>query len=926
MLPHKAVTCEARVGEDVIVRALSKNALMGVSLIALAAPMQAMAQAAPVPATPAAPAADNGDIVVVGTLIRGTSVVGSQTISLDQKAITAQGATSTNELLTVIPQIANSFNGRFEGDPRGIAAGISINKPNLRNIPSSNTTSGGLTLVLEDGMRLTPVGVNQSSLDVDIIPAAVVEGIDVVTDGGSSLYGADAVAGVINFRTLRKFDGIKVDGNFGLGTTIKGFHEWDASITAGHSWSSGNAYISAGHSDRDLIRNGDTSWANGIVYSPTGVPSYSFTQCFSPVGTQTRYFRYGPGPNDFTSNPAAPGAGVFPVGTACDQTAAQTYSPKQVRTNVFAAVSQEIAENIDLRVTGYYTKRTTTLSNYPQGFTSAGTAATPGSLFPGAAIGSISVIPGGTGFSFAPNSAYVNQPTRVGFETWGISPELTVKLGGTWLLRNSVHFGRSTNFARFPGVDAIKAQCYITGCVGIAAGQLDPLNAAAASAAVINDITNYENAQDTTQELFTLRSVADGSLFALSGGDAKLAVGVEYQNNRADSRLTAGPVGSLAALPYMKAQRNAKSLFGELSLPLTSFLNVSGSLRYDNYSDFGSTTNPNIGVTLKPVSWLKFFGHWNTSFNAPTAVDDLAIATGRFVCGIYVPGGTPAQRPTDPLGRDTSKQGTCAFVLQGSSPGLKPQTAHSWAIGFEATPGSGVRFGGEFYSIDVKNALGSLNPSNLTTYVTNANLYTYNVTAAGYAAVLATLTNGSALGAQQPFSNVAIIVDTRTTNLNAAQLRGVDFHASFDTDTSIGHLGLGVAGTLQTKYVVTAGGVVSDENGHGTPRFFASSNVSWDNGGLSARVTVNYSGKFHDIATNYLGVSESVDPFVVTNLFLGYNFGESSGPLSGTSLRLNVDNVFEVKPQTIMRANTNNLSYNNFTLGRVIKIGISKKL
>jgi iron complex outermembrane receptor protein len=924
MLPHKAVTCEARSGEDVIVRALSKNALMGVSLIALTAPMQAMAQAAPAPTAPAEPAAEGSDVVVVGTLIRGTTAVGSQTISVDSKAITAQGATSTNELLGLIPQIASSFNGRFEGDPRGVSAGISVNRPNLRNLPSANTTSGALTLVLMDGMRLTPVGVNQASVDVDIIPAAVIEGVDAVTDGGSSLYGADAVTGVLNFRTMRKFDGIKVDGNFGFGTTIKGFSQWDGSITAGHSWSSGNAYISAGHSDRDGIVNGQTSWSNGIVYNAAGVASTPYTQCNTPQPTETRWYRFGAGAANFTNNPAAPGAGTFALGTGCDQISSRTYLPHQTRTNVFAVVSQQVADNIDLRVTGYWTKRNTELVDYPRGFTSAGSPLTTGALvgaaFPGAAVGSLTAVPAGTGFSFGPNAAYVNTPTRLGFETWGVTPELTIKLGGNWQVRNSLHFGRSTNFQSFPDVNTIAAQGYIN------SGALNPSNVAAASAAVINDITNYENAQDTTQQLFIFRTVADGPLFALPGGDAKLAVGVEYQDNSANSRLTAGTVGSLAALPYMKAERNSKSVFAEISLPLASFVDVSGSVRYDNYSDFGSTTNPNIGLTLKPTSWLKFFGHWNTSFNAPTALDGLAIGTGRFVCGIYVVGGTAAQRPTDPLGRDTSKQGTCAMVLQGSSPGLKPQTAHSWAVGFEAKPVRGLRFGAEFYALDLRNTLGTLNPSIISTYTTNPDLYTYNVSDVGYKAILAQLTNGTALGGQQPLaSNIAIVVDTRTSNLNAAKFEGVDFHIFYDTDTNFGHLAFGVSGTEQTRSFQTNGGVATNELGHGNARLFVTSFVGWNKGPFSTRVTVNYTGAFHDIATNNLGVSEDVHPFVVTNLFLGYNFENSGGPLSGTSLRLTVDNLFEEKPQTIRRINTNNLTYNNWTLGRVIKFGVSKK-
>jgi iron complex outermembrane recepter protein len=898
-------------------------ALLGVSLGALATPHLAFAQTAKPAAEEAA--ADDADIVVIGTLIRGTAAVGSQTLSVDAAAIADTGATSTNELLGLIPQIGSTFNGRFEGDPRGFSAGISINKPNLRNFPSSNTTSGGLTLVLVDGSRIAPVGVNQAGIDVDVIPAAVLEGIDAVTDGGSSLYGADAVGGVLNFRTLRKFEGIKLDGNYGFGTTIKGFHEWDASITVGKSWATGNAYISAGRSDRDGILNGETSFSNGFVYNAAGVRSQSFTQCPSAVGTETRWFRFGPGAAQFTSNPRAPGAGEFAVGTPCSRTEAESYLPAQKRTNVYAAISQEIGNNADLRVTGYWTKRDTELAVFPRGVTAAGsplnTGALVGAAFPTAAIGSITAVPGGTSFSFGVNPAYEDRPTRIGFETYGVTPELTVKLGSNWQVRTTAHYGRSTNFQAFAGVNTVAAQAAIN------AGLLNPRNAAAASASVVTNILNFENRQETKQELFILRSVADGTLFELPSGDVKLAVGLEYQRNKAESRQSTGTIGSVSALPYKSFSRNAKSAFAELSVPLTSFADLSGSVRYDKYSDFGSTTNPNIGLTIKPVSWFRVFGHWNTAYNAPTAVDGLGIGNGRYVCGIYVPNSVnAAQRPTDPLGRDTSRQGSCALVLQGSSPTpLKPQTAKSWAIGFEATPSSHVRFGGEFYSISAKNTLGSLNPSNVNTYVTNPNLYTYNVTASQFSTLLAQLVNGGTLGAQQVFSDVAIIVDTRISNLNSTKIQGVDFHVNFNTDTDLGHFDAGINGTVQTKAFQVNGGVATDELSHGSAPLLASAYLGWNKSGFSTKVTLNYTGPFNDVGFDNVGVSEKVTSFLVTNLKLGYDFKDSGGALSGLALRLTVDNLFETTPQSIRRANTNNLSYNNFTLGRVIKLGASLK-
>ncbi len=890
-------------------------AIASVSLLSLSAP--AFAQDAD---------ADEGgaeeQIVVTGTLIRNSAPIGSQSIGVSAETITARAAGSTNELLSLIPQVSNTFNGRFEGDPRGVGAGISINRPNLRNLPSFNSASGGVTLVLMDGFRITPVGVNQAATDVDVIPAAVLAGVDAVTDGGSSLYGADAVAGVLNFRTLRRFEGVKLDANFGFGTTIKGFHQWDGSVTAGKSWATGNAYISAGYNSRDLILNNQTTWANGLVFDAAGNSRGINTECRSPVGSQIRYFKFGGAETNWTNNPAAPGAGVFPVGTACDTAVEATYLPKQTRANVFAAVTQELSDTIDLRVTGYWVKRRTELSSYPRGYTTPAQVPVPAAGAPAGAItfpvgappGTIFAVLGGTGFSFGANAAYVNTPARLGIETWGITPELTAKLGGDWQVKTTMHYGRSTNFQVFPAVNAVLAQSYVN------SGALNPLNAAAASAAVVTDVTDFENAQQTKHQMFITRVIADGPVFALPGGDAKLAVGVEYQWNKAASRLNQGRVGSIGSLGFMEFSRNSKSIFAEVSLPLADFMDLSASVRHDSYSDFGSTTNPNLGIALKPFSWLKLFGHWNTSFNAPTAIDGLGISTGRFACGIY----TPTAGPRDPL-RRWNGQGDCALIAEGSTAGVKPQTGDTWAAGFELTPIDGLRISGTYYSIFFDNILGAVNPTIDSTYITNQDLYIHSPNAATYAAFLAQLTNGSTLAPQVANTRVALIVDRRTTNFSKAKAEGIDFQLNYGIDTSAGRFDLAVNGNRQTKATQTTSGTATDLLAIGGPRFTLSNNVSWKKNGVSARVTVNYSGRFTDGGADYLGRPAIVEPFIMTNLSLGYEFGESGGALDGTSLRLNVDNLFEAKPQYIRRAVGNVLSYANWTTGRVIKLGVTKK-
>ena len=894
--------------------------------MAMLMPSVAHAQTAP---ADAAAADEDKQIVVTGTLIRNTTAVGSQTITVDAKAITEVAASSTNELLTSIPQIA-SFNSRPEGDPRGLTAVSSIVRPNLRDFPSTNATSGALTLILVDGLRITPVGSNSSSPDVDIIPSAVLAGVDIVTDGGSSLYGADAVSGVMNFRTMRKFDGVKIDGNFGFGGQIKGYHTWDGSVNLGHSWSTGNAYISVSHSQRDAVLGRQVPWWNGVQYTALGVGRTVSTQCNAPQATVNNFFRFGAGASNFTSNPAAPGAGPAALGTGCDQTVSQTYLPGLKRTNVYAAITNEFSDTVDFRMTGYWMKRDISLPQYPLGFTSAGsgitTAAQLTAAYPAALLispGQLFAVPEGIGFALGPNSSYVNKPQVVGIETWGVTPELNIKLNSDWGLRLSSHYGRSHNFSDVPQLNTTQTNAYITG------GQIVPGNIAAASATVIADITNFVNRQETNHEMWMVKAVADGSLITMPAGDVKVAIGAEYDSNKDGTRISQGKIGSINALPYVSATSTVYSVFGEVHIPVFSALDLAGSVRYDHYNTFGSTTNPNIGFTFKPSSWLKVYGHWGTSYNAPTAFDKLGIGLGR--AGVVY---SPTVRPTVATGKSDNGQGTNFIVLTGASPaGLKPQTSNGWALGFDVNPFSGFTFGAEFYSIHLKNALGNVNPANSNTYITNPASYIYNneLTAnsnALFNSILGQLANGPAILTQVgSAANVAILVDTRISNINDARVEGLDMHLNYEADTSIGHVSFTNNGVLRTRARITNSGAFTNELGHGSPRLTWSTGLGLrTEGGFSTKITVNYTGLYRDQNTDLGGIEVDISPFVITNLAVGYDFKNSDSVLKGLSLRANVDNVFNVLPTTIQRAvGSNGLSYLNFTLGRVFKVGGSFK-
>lgn len=869
---------------------------VGIVALLMAGPAQAQDAAG-------AAAEENSDeIVVTGTQIRGVQATGSQTLALDAEDIRQEGAVSTSELLAAIPQIGH-FNDYFEGEPRGAERGITINRPNLRSLPGFNSASGSVTLILLDGHHLTPVGVNESAIDPDIIPAAVLQRVEVVTDGGSSIYGADAVGGVINFISKRSFDGLTVDANYGIGDSVSGFQQWDATATAGASWQNGGGYISIGTSDRDGILNGQTDWARFGTWQPDGSLLDVGTQCREPVGTEMRYFWVDLAGGFWTNNPLAPGAGEFAVGSPCNQFAEQTLLPQQERDNMFASLSQDLTDNVALHVTAYYTNRTTTFAGYPLGYTTRGVVAAPPRPPAGTPQGTIQAVPIGIGFSFGPNAAYVERNQEIEIETFGISPELTVDLSHDWQVRNTFVYGQSDNTHIIPRVNEDLAQDYID------AGQLNPSNVVAADAGVIQDILDWEEARETNQEMFDFRSVADGPVLQLPAGPLRAAVGVEYVETRAEARGNVGQIGAIDQLSFDDADRNVYSVFGELAVPVATFLDLSLSARYDNYSDFGSTTNPNIGFDLHPVSWFSIFGHWGKSFNAPTVIDQFGIATAVVNANnsASVLGGIDIGGVWDGVGDDVL-QGT------GASGELSPQTSEQWQAGFIANPIDGLEINLTYYEIDFTDILGATNPLDPRSIATNPEKYIWNPTQAQLDAYIASLDNASELASLNA-DDFALILDRRTANISSAHLKGLDFGVNYIHETSVGTFNIGVDGTYNIGFTLDD----ADFLQYNTPDLYVRGTLGWTLENLTTALSVNYRGGF-DTDTAQNGQTE-VERFTTADLFVGYDLPAGLG-MHDSSLRLVVDNIFDEDP-SLWRQNAQNTAFSGFTLGRVFKVGLT---
>jgi len=846
------------------------------------------------------------EVVVTGTLIRGVQPTGSQVIGVDEADITETGAVTTNELLATVPQVSNFFNQRPEQDPR--ATELTLNRPNLRALPGINSASGATTLVLVDSHRVTPMGVNESSIDPDVIPGIVMQRVDIVPDGGSSLYGADAVGGVINFITLDEFDGVKVD--LGYDTGEGDYNTSQVSLLAGTTWENGNGYISLSTTDRKNVENNDRNWAtygnwneDGTVLTPSG------TECVEPAGSVNRWYWVGSvGGTDlniWTDDPRAPGTGVFPVGDPCDIRGAESLQPKQKRDNLYGSISQDFSDKISFGAKAYYMDRNTSFSGYPLGDSITG--ATPTELgVVGNQTGDLYDQPA-VGFSYAPNAAYRNRERKVDIETWGVTPELVIKLGdSSWQVRNTLHIGQSDNKLHTPDSNRQKLLDYVD------AGLVDPLNIAAADEAVIEDILDWVIVTQTKQQLFFVRSIADGDVLELPAGALRAAVGVEYARDDAKKRIGSTTINGLSDLDWNTGDRDVKSAYAELSVPILETLDLSLSARYDDYSDFGDTTNPSVGATWSPTGWLEIYGKWGESFNAPTLLDSLATAVGGFYPNQASVVPDPNNERTDPAKVDS-------FLLDGAGGELKPQTATIWAAGFVLEPIENLRFNFNYYDIDFVDLLGAVDPTSATAVQQNPDKIIFEPTQEVLDYFISQVENADQFS-DLSASTMGVIVDRRQANTDKARLKGFDFGVQYLHDTRFGEMSYGILGTKTETFNITKNGFSSDQLRY-NPDLLMTGNIGWSRDNIRAKVTLNYTdGSDADPAE---AINQgSKDSFLVTNLFVGYDFTNTSGLAEGLSLRLIVDNVFDEDPPEYRRQQ--NPNYFGYTLGRVFKLGVTK--
>jgi iron complex outermembrane receptor protein len=598
----------------------------------------------------AAPTTENsqGDIVVTGSLIKNPALIASSPVQvIGQEEIKLRQSNTAEDVLRTLPGAVPSI-GSAVNNGNGGASYV-----DLRGLGSTRN------VVLLDGNRLAPSGL-AGRVDLNNIPLALVERVDALTGGAATTYGADAVAGVVNFVTRSDFSGIDASvSNQITGRGDGAYFRGDITIGANFDDGRGNAVFSVGYQQSDPVYQGER---------PYSIQNYdSFSGGTSGSGTTT--------PSVFTLggrrqiNPTTGGltTAVVPF----------NFNPYNIfqtpfeRFNMYGAGHYDVSDNIEVYTRGLFSKNTVQTVVAPSGvFGSSVVIPLSNPYLPAAARAQFCTAAGITAAqcTAAAAATSVTDPnfrtitTNLSRRTTEAGPRISnfqttifdyragVKVGITDGIKLDVSggYGESENTQTLQGyvlTSRVRSALYATNtttCLGgapngaaLTAGSgCVPLNVFGADGSIAANQIPYITGESTTTirtSLAQARAVLNGDFgFAspFATDSIGFAAGGEYRKYRASQR--SGELGGAGgAAPNIDGGYEVTEGFGELIAPLVQdrpffqSLTLEAGVRYSHYKVFTAaaptfnTTTYKAGGSWEPATGLKFRGMYQRAVRAP---------------------------------------------------------------------------------------------------------------------------------------------------------------------------------------------------------------------------------------------------------------------------------------------------------------------
>jgi iron complex outermembrane receptor protein len=871
-------------------KAARSIALSGASLVAMhLATGQAWAQTTATP--PADRSANEASdttleaIVVTGSSIRGVPPVGSNLIGVSRDDIKIIGATTTPDLLASVPQL-NSFNTA----PRANNAGAGSFAPGLRSLPAS------ATLPLLNGHRVVAGGANETNPDFPFLPDLAIERVEIVADGASSIYGSDAIAGVVNFITRKRYSGVELSTRYGAADD---YHTFSISGLTGREWGGGSILAAYQYSENGNVTGADRDY-RVVDFRPFGGVDARGTSC--------------PAPNVLVGATVYAAPALAPNTTNyCDVGAPVDLVPASRLHSAFLSARQELGERVTLWGDLLYSDRKDSVRAAIPAQTVFLTAANP-----------FFKAPPGTAPSF--ETVYFRPDSLVGADHF--DQTYHVKAGNS-SAGADVSLPRDFKLSAYGTYDwaehvAFQPMINPTALAAAAAGTttataLDPFGNGT-SAAVASSITNYSTSVTIQQRTKLAAVKIDGALFELPGGELKIAAGAEYRRETFQQR------GFVGVTPVPEnLGRNIKSVYGELFVPifgasneapLMHRLSLSLSGRYDDYSDFGSTSNPKVGINWDPVEGLTLRGTYGRSFRAPGLRD-----VGATVGAYYLDATTAGVAARDPS-RGAAQVNT--VYLLGGNKTLQPEKARTYSFGADFTPRflPGARASVTFYDINFTDVIGTPPTSLVFTDPTFASVVYRNPTATQLSGLLALAVP---VNLPTPLPAIGNALDLRRGNFGVRKTNGLDFDVSYRRATSFGSVFGGVAGNYIFKFdtQLSPTAPVSDALKLGVPQMTLRTTAGLTAGSVSVVGFVNHrDGVTNNYATPTGTKVYGADGYTTVDLRVALTLPDT-GLTKGSELSLQVNDLFDKTPPFFPATDGIGGTYN--PIGRFVAVALRKR-
>ncbi|THD35603.1 MAG: TonB-dependent receptor [Sphingomonas sp.] len=734
-------------------RLLTTAAPLG--LLAMVAATPAFAQSTPAP-TPTPAAADQStddqkDIVITGTLFstKAATTTASPVTVVTAETLTRAGISNVSDAIRSVSadgagSIGNGFSSGFS------AGGSAVS---LRNLGVSST----ITLI--DGLRSANFPLNDDGhnnyVDLNSIPMVNVQSIQVLKDGASSLYGADAIGGVVNLITRKTMKGLEAGAEGGV-SERGDYPRYRAHLLAGfgdYDRQGFNVYIGGDYDYSGMVTNNslgfpfntldlravggnDNNRADDTLTTPTPnavVTRTTQTDLNNPLAgtianaTTPAIF------NSLTPIGNCP-YGTFSentssrIGTACAHDLQKEFAiflPKQERYDIVGRVSFRLGTNVEGYVSGSYARNRVEISRAPVsdrqtqafGGSPATSTSTPGIVLP------VYICSSGVNCATAadrqlnPNNpyaaAYAADPThgaarlyylfgdiksgskRIN-QVYRVSGGLKGDIGANWKWNVASAYSRDnldyTVYGNFNLNGLIKA---------INTGSYNFVNPSLNSEAVRNSVAPPINAKSNSME-FTVDATVSGKLVTLPGGDLQLAVGGQFRREELTNR-SLNPNLDLPGVSTAQAygKRSVWAGYFELDAPILDMLDVNLSGRYDHYSTGIGRFSPKATIKFEPVKGIALRGTYSEGFRAPTFAESNPASSFSGFVG-YTPNaafiaahpGNAGYTATYSLGR--------GFV---GNPNIKPEVSRSFTLGAIIDPVRWLTFTADYYQVKKSNLI-----------------------------------------------------------------------------------------------------------------------------------------------------------------------------------------------------------------------------